>query len=705
MKKNSVLLFIFLAFTVQGISQWEWLYPNPQGNRLNDLFFIDPDTIGFAVGDRGVILKTENKGINWSQMDSVTTNELNSGCIAGNKGFIVGDNGLILKTTDNENWNKLESGTHYRLNSIEFTDDNAGYIAGYKGLILKTADAGESWQLLNSETLYSLYSICFITPDLGIIVGDSGLILRTTNAGETWDKQSSGTQLGLLDVHFSSATIGYITGKKGIILKTTNAGETWSDISFDPMEEELYSVHFYNDTLGYTAGAYGAILRTTNGGATWTFFSSGTDLAIRSIFQFIQNDTLCDSLILCGDNGLIKRTDSCGYLKNVTSASSYTFNSVSFDPNLHGFAVGGDPFGDKPFMLRTPGPGSAWEPYIVDTMSHYLTDICYLANTTYYVSGKKGSIYKTPDNGNYWFPLNTGTNENLYSVCFIGENIGFATGDNGTIIKTISGDTTWTKLITGITRNLYSLVFINDGQGGYAVGDQGTILRIENGGSQISSLQSGTNNPLYDIFFPTDNVGFIVGYAGKIIKIKRGILGDSLFTIPSGILTPLNKVYFPNPDIGYIAGEGGVILKSTDGGETWYPQYTGTSNSLRGIYFINDTLGFAVGAGVTVLKTINGGGGVILPGIPEKEMEEMPIRIYPNPGSDYVWIEYQLSENSQVLVGIFDLSGRKIREFINTKTESGIQKLMFDISGIETGIYIVALQSKNRIYSRKLIVF
>ncbi len=61
---------------------------------------------------------------------------------------------------------------------------------------------------------------------------------------------------------------------------------TWTDISFDPMDDELHSVFFWNDTLGYASGAYGIILRTTNGGNTWDFFQSGTDLAIRSIKQF-----------------------------------------------------------------------------------------------------------------------------------------------------------------------------------------------------------------------------------------------------------------------------------------------------------------------------------------------------------------------------------------------------------------------------------
>jgi photosystem II stability/assembly factor-like uncharacterized protein len=704
--KHFIAPFIFfLIISMQGFAQWEWINPLPQGNNLNEFFFKNSSELGFAVGRHGAILKTENLGITWSLGDSVTTSDLLSGCYAGEKGFIVGDNGVILQTTDDSTWNSIESGSHYRFNTVVFADANNGYIGGYKGLMLKTTDAGESWQELNSVTLYSIYSGFFFTPEKGIFVGDSGLIIKTTDAGSSWNQPSSGTDLSLLDVYFPSAMVGYIVGKKGLIIKTTNAGDTWTNISFDPMDDELYSVFFWNDTLGYTAGAYGTILRTENGGTTWEYYPGGTDLTIRSISQFHHTDTLCDSLIICGDYGLISRTDSCDLWDNVTQASSNTFSSVLFTNDLYGIAVGGDPFSDKPFMLQTSGANSAWERMTVDTITHYLTDIYFLDDSIGYISGRKGSIYRTNDVGASWIPLNTNTDQNLYSVHFIEPEMGFACGQNGTIIKTASGDTTWTIINSGTTEHLYSIYFIDAANGGYIVGDEGKILRIKNGGNQITNIPSGTNLPFYDICFPTDSVGFIVGYNGKILKIKRGVSSDILFTIPSGVLTPLNKVFFPCRDTGYIAGEGGVVLKTTDAGETWYRQYPGTSNSLRGLCFINDTVGFAVGAGITVIRTVNGGGEVVLPGIIEREDEELPIKLYPNPGTNFAWIEYHLAESSQVQISIFDLSGRKIRDFINMKIDSGVQKQILDFSGIETGIYFVILQAKNRIYAKKIIIF
>ncbi len=290
---------------------------------------------------------------------------------------------------------------------------------------------------------------------------------------------------------------------------------------------------------------------------------------------------------------------------------------------------------------------------------------------------EKEVSYKSADGGNSWVPLVTNTNQILYSVCFPAAEHGFACGQGGTIIRTESGDTTWATINSGTNKHLFALYFFDTISGGYAVGDEGKILRIKNGGSQISSVPSFTTESLYDISFPTENVGFIVGYNGTILKLKRTASADSIFTIPSGITTPLNKVFFPSPDTGYIAGEGGVILKTTDGGDSWNQQYTGTSNSLRGLYFLNDSVGFAAGAGITVIKTTNGGGEVIIvPGLIETSEEKILMTIYPNPASELIHVEYQTNEAGQVNVGIFDLTGRKIKYFNSLQFGSRNSKII-----------------------------
>jgi photosystem II stability/assembly factor-like uncharacterized protein len=56
-----------------------------------------------------------------------------------------------------------------------------------------------------------------------------------------------------------------------------------------------------------------------------------------------------------------------------------------------------------------------------------------------------------------------------------------------------------------------------------------------------------------------------------------------------------------------VVGAGGTILRTTDGGETWVSQSSGTGNILYGVFFTSTNTGTAVGARGTILRTTTGG--------------------------------------------------------------------------------------------------
>ncbi len=69
----------------------------------------------------------------------------------------------------------------------------------------------------------------------------------------------------------------------------------------------------------------------------------------------------------------------------------------------------------------------------------------------------------------------------------------------------------------------------------------------------------------------------------------------------------INAVSFVNSSTGWAVGIGGTILKTTDGGNTWAAQVSGTSFNLEGVKFVDASSGWAVGAD-TLYKT----GGIVL---------------------------------------------------------------------------------------------
>lgn len=706
MRKHITLSLLFFTLVFQGMTQWYWEYPMPQGNPISDLHMLDE--MGFAVGTHGSILKTVDNGSNWTLMDSVTVNELTSVYIGQPQyAHVVGDFGTILQTTNGTDWTTMKSGTHYKLFGVASNPSaSKTFVVGYKGIILKTEMDWVDWNPISSPTLFSLYSIDFATDQIGVIVGDSGTILRTDNGGESWSKISAGLTLPLLDVHFPSETTGYLVGSGGTIMKSTDAGASWSDVSYSSVENNLTSVYFGDELSGVAVGANGIVITTLDGGATWQYYFTNNELLYgASYYQKTAIDTICDTVLVAGANGTIIKTDSCGITwQNTTHSSAYTLNDITFPENNYGYAIGGDPYGDEPYMLRYSDTAS-WQVHHVDTITHYLTEIFFLNPDVGYISGRSGSIYKTTNKGISWIPLESGVNETLYSISFLNNLLGFVAGTNGIILKTTSGDTIWSELTTGTTNNLYSLDLTISSNGGYAVGEAGTILKINSGGSEIFPIASNTIEHLYDVFMKSDTVAFAVGFNGTILKIRTVFGSQEVVPIPSGITTPFNDIYFVNNSTGYIAGEGGVMLQTTDAGFTWYPQYTGTSNNLRGLTFIDEVTGYTAGSGATILKTTNGGGGVILPSVPETRSVDYNFRIYPNPVSTQTWITYELSDRSDVQISLFDLSGREIKKIITNRQLQGIQKVKMDAASIQPGIYLVVLKVNNQLTTEKLIIY
>ena len=84
---KSVLLICYILISCSAShAQWFWIKPLPQGNRLQSVHFIN-NNVGFAVGYRGVILKTTNGGVSWEFQTTIATNDLSSVYFVNNDTF------------------------------------------------------------------------------------------------------------------------------------------------------------------------------------------------------------------------------------------------------------------------------------------------------------------------------------------------------------------------------------------------------------------------------------------------------------------------------------------------------------------------------------------------------------------------------------------------------------------------------------------
>ena len=100
--KNFVLIII-VQITSTAQTGWYWQNPYPQGNALRSVSFLaNVANRGWAVGELGTAIYTEDAGVTWQLVDLGTTENLN--CVfmhSDTQIFIVGENGLIIYIYDN----------------------------------------------------------------------------------------------------------------------------------------------------------------------------------------------------------------------------------------------------------------------------------------------------------------------------------------------------------------------------------------------------------------------------------------------------------------------------------------------------------------------------------------------------------------------------------------------------------------------------
>ena len=112
-------------------------------------------------------------------------------------------------------------------------------------------------------------------------------------------------------------------------------------------------------------------------------------------------------------------------------------------------------------------------------------------------------------------------------------------------------------------------------------------------------------NSLTAISFSNANNGAAVGNTGTILTTTDG--GNSWGIQISGTTKHLYGVSFYDENNGITVGNDGTILRTTDGGSNWLSQVSGTLDDLRGISFTSENNGTAVGKNGTILRTTDGG--------------------------------------------------------------------------------------------------
>jgi photosystem II stability/assembly factor-like uncharacterized protein len=259
--------------TINGGNDWDLSYSLPYQYGLNSVFFLN-EFDGFIAGnnqDTGFIFKSGDGGVSWEKCYVFPDPEVyfNQVLFTDNQnGWAIGRKGVLLRTNNGgDNWEVVDIPTSQTLTSIFFIDDFTGWIVGANGVVLNSIDGGMNWDIEYFTSQPYLHCIFFLDEEIGWIGAESGYIYKTIDGGENWNLSYSGmTYYGIESIYFSNDMEGWAIGLHGrYIAYSDDGGDSWSE-QIDPVQHGLLTMYFFDDTHAWIGGDFGSILFSNNGG-------------------------------------------------------------------------------------------------------------------------------------------------------------------------------------------------------------------------------------------------------------------------------------------------------------------------------------------------------------------------------------------------------------------------------------------------------
>jgi len=318
----------------------------------------------------------------------------------------------------------------------------------------------------------------------------------------------------------------FAVGDQGTILKK-EALSAWQIVE-QGIFANLYSVYF-KGIYGWAVGYNGTILQNIDGlGNVWYPLNSGTTKQLLSVFFFDQ----LNGWVVGQDQTILHTSDGGTHWNSVSPTGAEHYFSVYFTSLLNGWIAG--------------------------------------------AAGNNGVIKKTTNGGTTWTNSLIPTNR-MNSIKFISENIGCVVGDAGKIYTTTNAGTNWNLAVSNTTSDQRDFYMNSSGEG-WAVGYDGTIIHTVNYGTTWNIETSPTNQIIYGI----EN-GYAVGWAGTLLH-----LGVNWEMESTGFTNHLSGIDFSaDATRGFAIGEEGLILTTTDRGNTWIQDNSGTNYDLYSIDVTN----------------------------------------------------------------------------------------------------------------------
>jgi photosystem II stability/assembly factor-like uncharacterized protein len=573
-----------------GHSGWQWSNPLPQGNSIRALDFAG--LRGYAVGDFGTLLRTDDGGLTWSGVATGLTEDLvELEAIDGDSLFLAG--GCALRRSDDGgeslehlSWTGAGSRCSSPIASLAFPTGSVGHLAQADGAFYRTGDGGEVWERMTDVPGTAATGgsamptdLAFTDEDTGIVATTEG-IHRTTNGGFSWRTVAHRPER-INAVFFADSETGYAVGDGSTVLKTADGGVTWAasrPLAAGP-SARLRSVACAGaDTCIATVAFGDAVLLTRDGGVTWS--ARPTDTAALDAVAF----PLPERAVAAGASGALAISPDGGLTwTSMAARLPGRFTRLRPGGGSLAFAIG-----ERGALALSPDGGLSWTVIGVPT-AEPVVDVSFLDGSSGYALDAAGVVFRTVDAGASWEIVQDGGAYGPQAILALGRGRVLLIGSRGIRVSNDAG-ATFRALRRPAVRG--AGLFDVDRAGRYLFAYGPTSLLVSpDRGRNWRKLRRPDHRPLGTVDFVSSRVGFALGKGGLVWRTRnRARTWQELYAVGTEGATALafenaREGYLATRDVFFARGTDhpDYLLRTVDGGRRWRPQVVADSRHFNGL--------------------------------------------------------------------------------------------------------------------------
>jgi photosystem II stability/assembly factor-like uncharacterized protein len=559
-----------------GHAGWFWGNPVPQGNTLRAVTFAG--NRGYAVGDFGTVMRSDDRGESWTGVTTATTASLHLVDAISPDTIVVGG-GCVVQRSDDAGrsftplpWRPTGAGCPVRLRSLAFPSSEVGYLVLSDGTVVRTRDGGTTWvrrtavpgtPATQRGTATHPTDVQFPTTDIGVVATEGGVLYRTTDGGVSWSPVAGSTQ-HLDSISFPDPLDGFAVGGASV-LKTVDGGISWTQRGVVAAPESLASISCRDALRCVATTASGdELLLTDDGGSSWASISPSTLPLYASAYS------ASGSVVAVGEAGA------------TVSSADGGFNFSPIGGELGGQFTGlraASPevayaFGRAGALVRTVDGGQTWAALSAPGAGD-LVDLAFPTIRTGYVLDRHGNLMRTSDGGHTWQMLDIGTYLVPRAVLALDAQRLVLVGPHG-VRRSLNGGFAFNRVGQRLVRRLaLTAGGVTNGML-YAYGPHALVVSTDSGDSWHSATLPSRGTKLVKVVFADKSIAYALTRDGRVWKSPdRGLSWNEIAAVGTKFGTDLA---FSDPDSGYVAvsqfdeDPHGYVLRTSDGGRRWRPQ-------------------------------------------------------------------------------------------------------------------------------------